>query len=266
MKREEYNPFMHNCWYLLAKAQYMKGDFLNAAPRSVTSRRHFSGSPTWSQEAQVWEALSYCAMGWTTEADNVLAHVHIDKIDDKRLLALANLAFADYYIKEQAPHEAIPYLAEAVKGSKGGQKVRLNFLLGQLYEETGQNQLAYQAYKRAGSSSSSTYRTKFNARIKQSAVFQGKDIEGEVRSLKHMTRYDRNKEYLDQIYYAIGNLYLSRGDTARAVENYVTAAKKSTRNGIDKAISQLRLGGIYFAQHKYDLAQPCYSRGRVANQ
>ena len=74
-----------------------------------------------------------------------------------------------------------------------------------------------------------------------------------------MTRYDRNKEYLDQIYYAIGNLYLSRGDTAKAVDSYVLAAEKSTRNGIDKAISQLTLGGIYFAQHKYDKAQPCYS-------
>ena len=74
-----------------------------------------------------------------------------------------------------------------------------------------------------------------------------------------MTRYDRNKEYLDQVYYAIGNLYLSRGDTVRAIANYVLAAEKSTRNGIDKAIAQVTLGGLYYKQHKYELAQPCYS-------
>ena len=74
-----------------------------------------------------------------------------------------------------------------------------------------------------------------------------------------MTRYDRNKEYLDQIYYAIGNLYLSRRDTNKAIENYVLAAEKSMRNGIDKAVSQVTLGGLYFDRHQYEKAQPCYA-------
>ncbi|MDO4510300.1 MAG: tetratricopeptide repeat protein [Bacteroidales bacterium] len=259
LKREEYNPFIHNAWYMLAKAEYMKGDFLASSATFHYISRHFPWKPELVLECQIWEALSYCAMGWTTEADNVLAHVHIDKIEDKRIRSLANLAFANYYIKSEKNKEAIPYLAEAIKGFGGAQKVRLNFLLGQLYEDAGEKQLAYEAFKRAGSYSGSTYRTKFNARIKQSAVYQGDNIMPEVKSLKHMTRYDRNKEYLDQVYYAIGNLYLSRLDTVNAIENYKLAAEKSTRNGIDKAISQLALGGIYFAQHKYDLAQPCYS-------
>lgn len=259
LKREEYNPFIHNAWLMLAKAEYMKGDFLASSATFHYITRHFTWKPELVQECQIWEALSYCALGWTTEADNVLAHVHIDKIGSKRIRALANLAFADFYIKSGKNSEAIPYLVEAIKGQSGAQKVRLNFLLGQLYEDAGEKRLAYEAFKRAGSHSGSTYRTKFNARIKQSAVFQGQNIMPEVRALKHMTRYDRNKEYLDQVYYAIGNLYLSRQDTAGAVANYKLAAEKSTRNGIDKAISQLALGGIYFTQHKYDLAQPCYS-------
>ena len=259
MAREEYNPFMHNCWYLLAMSEYMKGDFLNASATFRYISRHFAWKPQLVQEAQVWEALSYTAMGWNSEADNVLAHVHIDQIEDGRIRGLAHLAFADYLIKEHQTEQAIPHLTEAIKKAKGAQKVRLNFLLGQLYEETGDKEMAYQAYRRAGSSNSSSYRTKFNARIKQSAVFQGYDIGGEVRALKHMTRYDRNKEYLDQIYYAIGNLYLMREDTVNAIDSYVKAAEKSTRNGIDKAISQIALGGLYFAQHKYDKAQPCYS-------
>lgn len=259
LKRDEYNPFLHNAWYLMGKAQYMKGDFLSSAATFHYIARHFSWKPDLVAEAQVWEVLSYCALGWTTEADNVLAHIHLDKIDNKRIRSLGNLAFADYYIKDKEFAKAIPYLAVAAKNSKGAQKVRLNFLLGQLYEDNGQKDLAYQAFKKAGSSNSSTYRTKFNARIKQSAVYAGNNINSEVKSLRALTRYDRNKEYLDQIYYAIGNLYLTKQDTVHAVENYVLAAKKSTRNGIDKAISQLTLGGIYFNQRKYDLAQPCYA-------
>ena len=74
-----------------------------------------------------------------------------------------------------------------------------------------------------------------------------------------MTRYARNAEYLDQIYYAIGNLYMSRGDTAQALDNFSKAVEKSTRNGIDKALAQLALGNIYFQRGDYVKAQPCYS-------
>ena len=259
MARDEYNPFLHNAWYLLAKSQYMKGDFLDAAATFRYIARHFTWKTDLAQECQVREALCYCALGWTTEADNVLSHVHIDEISNKRVRSLANAAFADYYIKSQQAEEAIPYLAKAVKGFKGNEKVRMNFLLGQLYEDVGDKRNAYLAYKQAGSSSGTTYRTKFNARIKQSAVYEGANIASEVKALKRMTRYDRNKEYLDQVYYAIGNLYLTHGDTLSAIENYRLAAEKSTRNGVEKAISQLTLGGIYFNRRQYDEAQVCYA-------
>ncbi len=104
-----------------------------------------------------------------------------------------------------------------------------------------------------------SYRTKFNARIKQSEVFTGKDIQPEVKALKRMVRYDRNKEYLDQIYYAIGNLYMSARDTANAIANYELAVENSTRSGIDKAIANLTLGGLYYDLRKYSKAQPCYA-------
>ena len=50
LKRDEYNPFLHNCWYTLAMAQYMKADFLNVRrPRSITLHATSVGSPTWSR-------------------------------------------------------------------------------------------------------------------------------------------------------------------------------------------------------------------------
>ena len=259
LSRDEYNPYLHNAWYLLAKSQYMKGDFLDAAATFRYIARHFTWKNDLVQECQIREALCYCAMGWPTEADNVLAHVHLDEITNKNVRALAYAAFADYHIKAQQAEEAIPYLEKAVKSFKGTEKARMCFLLGQLYEEIGDKHNAYLAYKQAGSGGSTTYRTKFNARIKQSAVYEGTNIASEVKALKRMTRYDRNKEYLDQIYFAIGNLYLSHGDTLTAIENYRLAAEKSTRNGVDKAISQLTLGGIYFDRRQYDEAQVCYA-------
>ena len=259
LKRDEYNPFLHNAWFLLAKAEYMKGDFLSSAATFHYITKHFTWKPDLVMEAKLWEALSYTAMGWITEAENILTYVKPEKLTTKQQTYLYNLAMTDFCIKQKKYADATPYLSEAARRSSGAQKVRLNFLLGQLYADNGQNDLAYQAFGKAGGSSGASYYTKFNARIKQSAVFSGDNIKGEVKKLKGMARLDRNSEYLDQIYYAIGNLYLSRRDTTQAIANYVLAAEKSKRNGIDKAISQITLGNIYFARHQYDLAQPCFS-------
>lgn len=261
LKRDEYNPFIHNAWMLLGKAEYMKGDFTSSAATFHYIARHFTWKPDLVVEAQLWEVLSYCAMGWTTEADNVLVHIHPEKLKGKTLTYLYNLAAADYYIREREFNTALPHLEVAAKKATGAQKVRLNFLTGQLYANIGNNQMAYKAFGKASSSTRASYYTKFNARIKQSAVYEGSNINGEVKSLKRMARFDRNKDYLDQIYYAIGNLYLSRADTAQAISNYLLAISKSQRNGIDKAISQIALGGLYFDRRQYDLAQPCYSEG-----
>lgn len=261
LKREEYNPFLHNAWFLMAKAQYMKGDFLTAAATFHYISGHFKWLPDLVMDSKLWEVRSYCALGWLTEAENTLAFIKPEKITNKKTKELCNLAFAGYYIKSKKYNEAAPFLSAAAKSAKGAQKVRLHFLLGQIYTDLGKKELAYEAFKKAGSSTGTTYRTKFNARIKQSAVYTGKNIESEVRSLKRMTRFDRNKEYLDQIYYAIGNLYLSRKDTVQAINNYVLAVEKSTRGGVEKGIAQLALGELYFMQGKYAEAQPCYSEG-----
>ena len=258
MKREEYNPFLHNAWMMMGRGQYNNGDFLGAASTFYYITRHFSWLPATVVESKIWQARAYCALGWGYEALNILEKIPQDALADKKLKYLYDLAFASYYVQSAEPEKAIPYVQSAIKGAEGVQKSRLYFLLGQLYERTGDKPLAYEAFKHAGGSGTS-YRTQLNARIRQSEVYVGENITPEVKALKRMTRYDRNKDYLDQIYYAIGNLYLSRRDTTKAIENYVLAAEKSTRNGIDKAISQLTLGGLYFDRRRYDLAQPCYA-------
>lgn len=259
MKRDEYNPFLHNAWLMMGRGQYFNGDFLGAASTFFYISKHFKWLPKTVTEAKLWQARSYCGLDWLFEAETILTRIKPDELTNKTLKGLYNHTYADWCIRSGKYEEAIPYLKEAIGYAKGPQKTRLNFLLGQVYARLGRKTEAYEAFKKAGSASSAPYRTKFNARIKQSEVYTGENIEPEVKALKRMTRYDRNAEYLDQVYYAIGNLYLSRRDTLQAIENYKLAAEKSKRNGIDKAISQITLGQLYYARHEYDLAQPCFA-------
>lgn len=259
MKRDEYNPFLHNAWMMMGRSQYFNGDFLGAASTFFYISRHFTWLPNTVTEAKLWQARSYVSLGWLFEAEMILSRIKPEALVNKTLRGLYDFSMADWHIKSDDYEGAVPYLLGAIKAADGAQRTRLYFLLGQVYTRLNRKSDAYQAYKKAGSGSSSSYRTKFNARIKQSEVYEGTDIAPEVNALRRMTRYDRNKEYLDQIYYAIGNLYLSRGDTTQAIANYRLAAEKSSRSGIDKAITQIRLGGLYFDRGQYELAQPCYA-------
>lgn len=261
LKRGEYNPFLHNAWRLMGEAQYLKGDFLASAATFMYIERYFTWMPELVTESKIWQVRCYTALGWMNEAENVVTRLKPEEMTTKNLRRLYSTAMSGYYVRTKQYDKAVPVLQDALKTTGGAQKTRLTFLLGQVYERTGDNGNAYKMFSRVAGASSAPYRTQFNARIKQTEVFTGSNIESEVKSLNRMARLDRNKDYLDQIYYAIGNLYLSRKDTANAIKNYILANEKSTRSGIDKAINQITLGGLYFDQFRYDLAQPCYSEG-----
>lgn len=257
--RSEFNPFLHNAWLTMAKGQYYNGDFPGAASTFMYISRHFPWLPNVVTEARIWMALSYCALDWNYEAENALHLVKEKDLTTSALRDLYNLAKADLLIRSDRYREAVPFLTAAARRAKGTQKNRLWFLLGQVYAHLGEKKQAYAAFRNAGKGQGISYRAKFNARIKQSEVFTGKNISKEVRALKAMTRFARNNEFADQIYYAIGNLYLSAGDSVKAAENYSLAVEKSTRNGIDRALAQLALGNIWFAKGDYVKAQPCYA-------
>lgn len=257
--REEFNPFLHNAWLMMGKSQYYNGDFAGAASTFSYISKHFKWLPDVTTEALLWQARSYAALGWTYEAENVLHTIKDTQLTNTNLRNLYNLTEASYLVRSAQYEKAVKFLTDAAKNASGSQKNRLWFLLGQVYTQLGKKDDAYAAYKEAGKGASTAYRTKFNARIKRSEVYSGKDISKEVRSLQAMTRYQRNKEFQDQIYYAIGNLYLAHKDTAMAAKNYALAIEKSTRNGIDKALAQVALGNIRFDEHDYIKAQPCYA-------
>ncbi len=259
LKREEYNPFVHNAWMMLARSQYMNGDFSGAAATFYYISRHFSWLPDVVTEAELWQARSYVAFDWANEAETIFRRIKPEQLRNGRLKALYDFVDADIAVRRGEYASAIAPLQRTIKRTGGAQKVRLQFLLGQCLAREGRKAEAYKAFKQAAAGGGTTYRTKLNARIKQSEVYEGKNNIPEIKSLKRMTKLDRNKPYLDQIYYAIGNLYLSDRDTAKAIENYILAADKSERNGIEKAINNIALGELYFKQGRYDLAQPRYS-------
>lgn len=77
--------------------------------------------------------------------------------------------------------------------------------------------------------------------------------------LLRLSKDEKNKEYLDQIYYALGNVYLAEKDTVQALAAYHKGIEKSTRNGVEKGVLQLTLGNLYWQQARYAEVQKAYA-------
>lgn len=85
------------------------------------------------------------------------------------------------------------------------------------------------------------------------------DAKGMIRKLQRMAASDNNKDYLDQIHYAIGNIRLAQRDTLQAIASYEEGARRSTRNGTEKGALLLQLAQLYWQREAYADARRCYS-------
>lgn len=148
--REEYNPFLHNAWLTLGKAEYNNGDFTGAAATFFYISRHFKWLPNVVTEAKLWQVRCYCALDWLYEAENVLRTVKEKDLTNSSLRNMYDLAQADYLVKSERYSEALPYIENAAKAAHGSQKNRLYFLSGQVNGQLGHREAAYEAFRKAG--------------------------------------------------------------------------------------------------------------------
>ena len=256
-KGKEKNPFLWRAWMLMGKAEFQMGQFEEAAATFSYMARLYQGEPLMSGLARAWLAKCYTELGWRYDAEDVIRNMSRDSMDF-RAVKDWDYTYANYYIREADYQKAIPYLRKAIKHERRKvQRAREWFLLGQIENLIGNQQEAYNAFKRVVRLTP-PYELEFNARIAQTEVMAKNNGKQMISKLKRMARDDNNAEYLDQVYYAIGNIYLAQGDTLEAINAYETGNKKATRSGIEKGVLLLTLGNIYWEREKFADAQRCY--------
>jgi len=257
--KKEYNPYLHNAWMLMGKAQFQKGEFLEAASTFSYITRLYSEDSKIVAEARMRMAQCYAELEWNYEADNLLAQIGRDSIH-YQLAEEYDAIMASHLLRQEQFAEALPYLEKAVKrsGRTKKQKTREYYLLGQIHKHLGNKQQAYEAFGKA-IKQNPPYELEFNARIQQTETVSGNNAPKMLKTLKRMGKDPNNKDFLDQVHYAMGNIYLAQKDTVNAIAQYEKGAELSTRNGIEKGILLLQLGQIYWDRTKYVDAQRCYS-------
>lgn len=257
LNRKEYNPFLWKAWMLMGRSQFMKGSFDEAASTFAYMSRLYSTQPAIYGRARAWLAKCYIEEGWIYDAEDVITKIKRDSLH-WRAVKEWDYTYADYYIHTKRYAEAIPYLRKVIKHEmRRKQRAREWYLMGQLEAALGHKENAYKAYKRV-IRLNPPYELEFNARIAMTEVMAGTQSKKMIRRLKRMAASDNNKDYLDQVYYAIGNIYMLQKDTTNAIAAYEKGNKKSTRNGIEKGVLLLTLGNIYWDKEDYSNAGRCY--------
>ncbi|MBQ4394715.1 MAG: tetratricopeptide repeat protein [Paludibacteraceae bacterium] len=253
LQSEEFNANMDLAWLRLGQAEFHKGDFLGAVSTFNYIINHYQNDPDMIAQCQLWIARAYAEMGWQYEAEDMLNRVQIDALSRKHA-KLYSAVKADVLLKGEHYREAIPFVKLAIPHEKRKiYRPRFAYVLGQLYEMDSKREEAVLSYKSVVRMAPPN-EMEFNARIRM-AELGGKNS---LRQLRTMTKQSKFKDRLDQIYGAMGNIYLQNKDTAKALEMYEKAIAESTQAGTAKAAVLVRAGDIYFEQRAYVRAQPCY--------
>ena len=258
-QRLEFNPAMKKAWMMFADAQFQKGDFIEAASSYNYIMRLYAGQPDVASVARAKLARCYVLLDWPYDAEDVFNKMRLDSISELGQREL-DASKAAYYVATGQYQEAIaPLVSTAKNSSHKLQRARLYYLLGQLYQETGDNQNAYKALRKCVRLNP-PYELAFNARILQTEVMADGQGKAMIRKLRRMAKNPNNENYLDRIYYAIGNIYLASRDTLHTIYAWKQGIEESTQNGFAKAVVLQHLGELYWERENYIDATDCYNQ------
>ena len=258
--QNEYNNWVDDSYMLMGKAYMFQGEFFTAAE----TFKHIL--ITFPQEdirfgAMTWLARSYIMVGETREAERILTNLSDESNFPEEYLTdlLTTRAQLHIVYLEYTKAAELLELAMEQKGIHKEEKIRYTYILAQLYEETDQNSLALEKYKRV-TRYNPTYEMAFNAQVSMAEVYETghADSNDLKKLLRKMLKDSKNVEYKDQIYFALGNIAMEEGDKDLAIEYYQLSVASSVQNQYQKGFSSLTLAEIYYEEPEYILSAAYY--------
>jgi len=257
--KKEYNLFVDDAYLLMGKAHFYKQEYEQAAEIFKMIINDFKNQPV-VFEAQVWLSRLLTQTGQNKDAYEILT-ILLNAPDFPNYLVNDLYPTLAYYFLNQKDYiKSIGYLDNAL-GVERRKKIRTRYvyILAQLYEKTGDLKHASDHYAQV-IKLNPVYDMAFNARINRALTYeqgfgQVEDIEDE---LNKMLRDDKNTDYQDQVYYALGNLAIKEGNNKKALAYYQQSILVNTDNDQQKIRSYLTLANYYYAIPDYPHAQAYY--------
>ena len=255
-KRKEFCDWVDDAYLLMGRCHYYKMDFDGALKSLDIVLRDFPNDGL-KPEALLWSARCNNRLKKYAETKRFLGMLELEKNLTAKMNIHRNLIYADYCIKQNRYEEALKTLQSTVKliRSKSGRS-RYLYIMAQLCQKLGKSSDAYRYFTEV-TESNAPYEMSFNAKISMAVAFSGSDPSSVEGKLLKMAKDDKNVEYYDQIYYALGKVAQNAKKTDKAEEYYKKSVSFSSSNETQTAMAMLALAEIYFGKANYPLSK-CY--------
>lgn len=257
----EYNKWVDDSYMLIGKARFYKNDYLGAREIFDFISKMFNKEQVY-YDALLWMAKTYLYEKKLSKIDVLFGIIEsgLEKqITSKWVSTNYPIVRAQYFIETNSLENAIVSLERALQNPMQRKvRIRVHFVLGQLYQRVGNDQKAIENYESC-LKLNPPYELAFHARISAAECYTGgKKDKGLVEQLHKMAKDPKNKDYLDEIYYALANIELKKGNITKAIEYLELSAQSSVKNDLQKGLSYFKLATLYFDMKKYPISQKYY--------
>lgn len=266
-KNVEYVKWIDDSYLLIGKAKFFKQDYQGAIETFDFVSKRFSKNPI-RLDAMLWMAKTYMAMGNFNKPAPILSVVE----NQMQEVSASNfvkrelpMVFADYYIKTKNFNLAIDYLKKSIEVNPSKRiRVRLLFILAQIYQHEGKLSDALEAYRDVIKKNPS-YDLAFHAKIFAAQCYESgsgssSDI---VKELYKMLKDRKNVDYKDEIYYALAEIALKEKRLDAGIDLLIKSANSSVNNTYQKGMSYLKLASLFFEKPDYLRSQSYYDSAMV---
>ena len=218
IKDKEYNKWIDDCYMLIGKAQFYKQDYANSKRTMEYLMKQYAGTQT-ELEASLWYT-------WTTMQQKRYEDVvsQIEQLEVRlskqkvpyKIRREIPILYADFYLLTGNLESAKTNLKQGIAlASDRKLKARMYFILGQIAQKEKNFSEATEYYTKV-IKSPAPFEMVVNAQInlaKSFDIYTGDKV-GLEKQLKRMLKDIKNKEYFDQVYYALAELAtLDNNDT-----------------------------------------------------
>jgi len=241
--RHQNSHFIIDAYLLIARGRLYQNDLKNA----IETYKYINSLEIRPEALNALYEI-YLNKGEFDAAEKIeefLSENPLNSTEKKQFLLLK--AYSFQLLNE--PLKAVAILQEASKYlKKGDEKARISFIMGQLFSDNNQPNLALESYR-------TTLNNKPNYELQMQASLAIHQLEGNIEALNSMVKDPKNEDSKSAIYVKIGQYYYTKKDYKKAKENW----EKGGENNPNKGELYFQLGGLFAKQMKdYDLAAQYY--------
>lgn len=263
IKGNEKNFQIDEAYLLLGKSRYYDQRFIPALDAFNYILYKY---PTSSNiyDAKMWREKTNVRLGNEAVAIKNISKLIEDNELKKQEFANANAILASAFLNLEEKDSAVVKLKLANQFTKiNADKERYSFLLGQLYEESGQKDSALYFYQTViDMNRKADRRFVIQAYAKKAMLSDYKDADYDlfVEKSKKIMEDRENRPYLDVIYHSIGIFYDHHQDKQGALDYYNASLEAKSPDTYLNASNYRNIGNLYFKHNEYSSAAKSYDK------